>query len=145
MVLRIKEREEAIQLLAMDPQVYGKLLTLHRQGNRVDVDALCDRIPFRQDVKKGPKMGSRGNRGLPRRKTILVDASVGSGIFLNLQATYQSQRISQGPTSPQGAPQWRVWQAHGLLGHHLTPSPSSVDVFWSKKNHRKVLFRLDSV
>ena len=63
MVLRIKEREEAIQLLAMDMQVCGGLLTLHRKGNRVDVDALRDRIPLRQDVEKGPKMGSHGKEG----------------------------------------------------------------------------------
>ena len=57
MVLRIKERErereESIQLLAMDSQVCGKLLTLHRKGNRVDVEALCDRIPLRQGAGKG--------------------------------------------------------------------------------------------
>ena len=64
MVLRIKEREEAIQLLAMDPQVCGKLLTLHRKGNGVDVEALRDRIPLRQGAGKGPQMGSHGYRRL---------------------------------------------------------------------------------
>ena len=54
MVLRIKEREEAIWLITMDPKVYGKLLTLHRRGNGVDVEALHDRIPLCQDVGKGP-------------------------------------------------------------------------------------------
>ncbi len=54
MVLRIKEREEAIWLLAMEPWVCGKLLTLHRRGNGVDVEALRDRIPLRQDTGKGP-------------------------------------------------------------------------------------------
>ena len=38
----------------MDPKVYGKLLTLHRRGNGVDVEALSDRIPLRQDAEKGP-------------------------------------------------------------------------------------------
>ena len=33
----------------------------------------------------------------------------------------------------------------GLLGTLLALSPSHVGVFWSNKNHRKVLFRLDSV
>ena len=32
----------------MDPKVYGKLLTLHRRGNGVDVEALRDRFPLRQ-------------------------------------------------------------------------------------------------
>ena len=38
----------------MDPKVYGKLLMLHRRGNGVDVEALHDRIPLRQDAGKGP-------------------------------------------------------------------------------------------
>ena len=38
----------------MDPKVFGKLLTLHRRGNGVDVEALHDRIPLRQDAGKGP-------------------------------------------------------------------------------------------
>ena len=38
----------------MDPKVCGKLLTLHRRGNGVDVEALRDRIPLRQDAEKGP-------------------------------------------------------------------------------------------
>ena len=54
MVLRIKEREEAIKLLAMDPKFCGKLLTHHRRGNGVDEEALRDRIPLRQDARKGP-------------------------------------------------------------------------------------------
>ena len=46
----------------MDPKVRGKLLTLHRKGNGVDVEALHDQIPLRQIVGKGPKMGSHENR-----------------------------------------------------------------------------------
>ena len=38
----------------MDPYVYGKLLTLHRKGNGVDVEALRDRIPLQQDAGEGP-------------------------------------------------------------------------------------------
>ena len=38
----------------MDPKVYGKILTLHQRGNGVDVEALRDRIPIRQDAEKGP-------------------------------------------------------------------------------------------
>ena len=38
----------------MDPKVCGKLLTLHQRGNDVDVEALRDRIPLRQDAEKGP-------------------------------------------------------------------------------------------
>ena len=45
---------------------------LHRKGNRVDVDALRDRIPLRQDAGKGPKMGSHGYGKLQRWKSGLV-------------------------------------------------------------------------
>ena len=37
-----------------------KLLTLHRRGYGVDVEALRDRFPLRQIAGKGPKMGSHG-------------------------------------------------------------------------------------
>ena len=57
----------------MDPKVYGKLLTLHRRGNGVDVEALRDRIPLRQIAGKGPKMGSHGYRRLRRWKSGFVD------------------------------------------------------------------------
>ena len=49
-----RERQEAISLLAMDPYLCGKLLTLRRKGNGVDVEALHDRIPLRQDAGKHP-------------------------------------------------------------------------------------------
>jgi hypothetical protein len=68
----------------MDPKVCGKLLTHHRRGNGVDVDALRDRIPLRQITGKGSKMGSHGNRGLRRRKNIFVDSSDGFGIYVNI-------------------------------------------------------------
>ena len=37
----------------MDPKVFGKLLTHHRGGYGVDVEVLRDRIPLRQDARKG--------------------------------------------------------------------------------------------
>ena len=103
MVLKSKEREEAIQLLAMDPKVCGELLTHHRRGNRVDVEALRDRIPLRQIARKGPKMGSHGNRRLRRWKSIFVDASGVSRIYVNIQAKEGGRWSPEGATS-QGAP-----------------------------------------
>ena len=102
--MRIKEREEDIQLLAMDPYVYGKLLMLHRKGNMVDVDDLRDRIPIRQDARKGPKMGSHGNRRLRRWKSVFVDAFVGFGIYENIQAKELGQEVHEGPTRVGGTP-----------------------------------------
>ena len=48
----------------MDPKVCGKLLTHHRRGYGVDVEALCDRTPLQQIVGKGPQMGTHGYRRL---------------------------------------------------------------------------------
>ena len=57
---------------------------LHRKGNTIDVDALRDRILLQQDVGKGPKMGSHGNRRLRRWKSVSVDASGGLEIYVNI-------------------------------------------------------------
>ena len=43
----------------MDPKVCGKLVTHHRRGYGVDVEALRDGIPLRQIAGKGPKRISR--------------------------------------------------------------------------------------
>ncbi len=53
--------------------VCGQLLTLHWKGNRVDLDALRDRISLQQDAEKGPKMGSHGNRRLRQWRSFFVD------------------------------------------------------------------------
>ena len=52
----------------MDLKVCDKLLTLHRRGNGVDVEALRDQFPLRQIAGKGPKVGSHGYRRLRRWK-----------------------------------------------------------------------------
>ena len=43
----------------MDPKVCDKLLTHHRRGYRVDVEALRDRIPLRGSPEKAPDGISR--------------------------------------------------------------------------------------
>ena len=48
----------------MDPKVCGKLLTTHRRGYGVDVEALHGRFPLRRSANEGSKMGSRGYRRL---------------------------------------------------------------------------------
>ena len=52
----------------MDPKVYGKLLTTHRRGKDVDVEALRGRFPLQQNTGEGSKMGSRGYIRLRRWK-----------------------------------------------------------------------------
>ena len=80
-VLKIQEREEAIQLLAMYPKVYGELLTHHRRVHGVDEEALCIRIPPPAGHENMPQMGSYEDRILWRRKSIFVDLSRGFGFF----------------------------------------------------------------
>ena len=47
----------------MDPKFCGKLLTTHRKGYGVDIEALRDRCPLRRSSGTGPKMGSHGTEG----------------------------------------------------------------------------------
>ena len=142
MILRIKEREEAIQLLAMDPQVCGKLLTLHQKGNRVDVEALRDQIPLRQDAGKGPKMGSHGYRRLWWWKSVFVDASGGLGIFVKYMPKNQVREVTRGPQG-WGAPYppWAcppsLWTPCGFSDLH---SKSSGCLLVQEKSSRKFYF-----
>jgi hypothetical protein len=73
----IKEREEDISLLPMDPKVCGKLLTHHRKGSKVDVEPLRDRFPLRQSTGEGLQMGSLWDRNLRRQKKYFVDSPKG--------------------------------------------------------------------
>ena len=66
--MRSKKREEAIWLITMDPKVCGKLLTTHREGYGVDVEALLGGFPLRQNAGDGSKMGSCGYRRLRWQK-----------------------------------------------------------------------------
>ena len=56
----------------MDPNVYGKLLTTHRRGYGVDVEALRGRFPLRRSAGEGSKIGSRGYKRLRRWKLFFV-------------------------------------------------------------------------
>ena len=47
----------------MDPKVCGKLLTHHRRGYGVDVEALRDRCPLRRSAGKGPRWDLTGTEG----------------------------------------------------------------------------------
>ena len=65
----------------MDPKVYGKLLTHHWKGSKVDVDHLRDRSPLRRSAEKGLQMGSLENRNLRWWKKYFVDSPVGFLIY----------------------------------------------------------------
>ena len=55
----------------MDPKVYGKLLTTHRRGYGVDVEALRDQCPLRQDAGKAPRWDLTGTEGCGGGKVVL--------------------------------------------------------------------------
>ena len=129
--MRIKEREEAIQLLAMDPQVCGKLLTLHQKGNRVDVEALSDRIPLRQGAGKVPRWDLTGTEGCGGGKVFPWMPLVVWGYLGIYRQKNQVRRVKGGP---QG---WgRTLHPCRCLVAPPTSSPSLMFVLWSKKNHR---------
>ena len=132
MVLRFKEREEAIQLITMDPQVYGKLLTLHRRGNGVDVESLHDRSPLQQIVGKGPKMGSHEYRRLRWSKSVFVALPGVSRV----KSIYRRKKYIGGATrGPQG---WgRSLLPRGCLVASLTSTPSLLGCVCSKKDPRE--------
>ena len=54
----------------MDPKVCGKLLTLHRRGNGVDVKALRDRFPVWQIAGKVPRWDLTGTEGCNGGKVV---------------------------------------------------------------------------
>ena len=121
MVLRIKEREEAIQLIIMDPNVCGKLLTTHQRGYGVDVEALRGRFPLRQSADEGSKMGYHGHRRLRPCKSVFVALSVGFGIYENIQAKKLGRWSHEGPTRV-GARLATLWPPRGFPDVHSKPS-----------------------
>ena len=138
MVLRIKEREEAIQLLAMDPQVCGKLLTLHRKGNGVDVEALRDQIPSGRVPEKVPRWDLTGTEGCGSGKVFSwMDLVVRGYLGIYIQPKELGQEGHGGPTRVGGAPYppGRALHPCGHLVAPLTSSPTLLVCFWSKKNH----------
>ena len=80
---------------------------LHWRGNGVDVEALHDRIPLRQDAGKGPKMGSHGYRRLRQWK---------SGFVAPLDG-FWGIRVYIGGRSRSGG----LRGAHKVGGHALPP------------------------
>ena len=128
-VLKIQEREEVIQLLAMDPQVYGELLTHHQRGRGVDEEALRIRIPPPAGHQNMPQMGSCGDRSLRRRKSTFDDLLIFSGIIGNIQAKDLGQRCPREPTSLRRGPPGRGLGSCGVLGGPL-PQFSSFPIFF---------------
>ena len=124
--------------MTMDSKVYGKLLTHHRRGYGVDVEALRDRFPLRRSAEKGPKMGSHGYRRLRRWKqgfVVLLDVF---RVYEYIQAKEVGRWSHEGPTRV-GArlPPGRALLPRGLLASFLMSTPSLLDHVCSKNNSPK--------
>ena len=63
----------------MDPKVCGKLLTHHRRGNGLDVEALCDRFPSGGAPEKAPRWDLTGTEGCGGGKVVSLLPSMFSG------------------------------------------------------------------
>ena len=85
----------------MDPKVCGKLLTHHRRGYGVDVEALRDRIPLRQIVGKGPRWDLTGTEGCSGGKVVLWIPMM----FLGYKSIYRRKKYvgGEGGGAPGGA------------------------------------------
>ena len=82
----------------MDPKVYAKLLTTHRRGYGVDVEALHGRFPLRRSAGEGSKMGSRRYRRLKWWKLCFVGSMDVSGYV----GIYRRKKYVGGrPSGPQ--------------------------------------------
>ena len=130
----------------MDPKVWGKLLTLHRRGYGVDVEALRDRCPLRRSSGTAPRWDLTGTEGC------------GGGIRFSWMPLlvwgyiriYRRKKYIGGATwAPRG---WRACPG-GRRAPYLVPSWllswRRVQVLWitfvPKITFPKVSFRLDSV
>ena len=130
----------------MDPKVCGKLLTHHRRGHGVDVEALHDRFPLRQIAGKGPIWDLTGAEGCGGGKVVSWLPSM----FLGYKSIYRRKKYVGGATrGPRG------WGRAYLLGTPSCLVASSwssrlrLQVCWIAFGPRKIIakvsFRLDSV
>ena len=113
----------------MDPKVCGKLLTHHRRGHGVDVEALRDRFPLRQSAGKAPRWDLMGTEGCGGGNRFSWCSSVFSGYASKYRQKKSVRGAMRGP---------RGWRARplprGLLVYFLTSTPSLLDCVCSKNN-----------
>ena len=124
----------------MDPKVYGKLLTHHRSGYGVDVEALRDRFPLRRSAGKGPRWDLTGTEGCGGGNRVSWCSWMFSGIWVYIggRSTSVEQR---GPHEGGGRAPYLV--PSSLIALRI------LQVLWitfvPKITLPKVLVRLDSV
>ena len=141
MVLRIKEREEDIQLLAMDTQVCGKLLTLHRRAMVLMQKPSVIESPSSRVPEKVPRWDLTGTEGCGGGKVFSWLPLMVLGYKSIYGRKNQVRRPTWGPQDRGGVPSTHV-AASRLLQLHL-------QVSWFASGPRKIImkvsFRFDSV
>ena len=131
----------------MDPKVCGKLLTHHRRGYGVDVEALHDRFPSGGASEKAPRWDLTRTQGCGGGNRVSWCSRMFSG-YMSIYIGERSRSVEPrgaheggGTPTPLGAPPYLV--AASLLPR-LRLQVSWI-AFVPKKIHAKVSFRLDSV
>ena len=91
----------------MDPKVCGKLLTTHRRGCGVDVEALRDQCPLRQSSGKAPRWDLLGTEGCGGGNRV----SWCSSMFLGFKSIYRRRKsVRRATRGPRGwGPRLRPW------------------------------------
>ena len=119
----------------MDPKVFGKLLTNHRRGYGVDVEASMADSPSGGAPTKAPRWDLADTEGYGGGNCVSLAPSMFSG-YVGL---YRRKKYAGGrPRGPRdrGAPcrGGRALPSHGRLDCFLTCTPSPLDHVRSK-NH----------
>ena len=122
----------------MDPKFCGKLLTHHRRGYGVDVEALHDRFPSGGAPKKAPRWDLTGTKGCGGGNVV----SWLPLMFLGYKSIYRRKKYVGGATrGPRGwgraYPPGRALLPHGRLVASLTSTPSLLDCVCSKNDPRE--------
>ena len=116
----------------MNLKVCGKLLTHHRRGYDVDVEALRDRFPSSRSPEKATRWDLTGTEGCGGGKVV----SWLPLMFLGYKSIYRRKKYVGGATrGPRG---WgRATLPHGRLVASLMSTPSLLDCICSKNNSPK--------
>ena len=130
----------------MDPKVCGKLLTHHRRGYGVDVEALPDRIPIWQIARNRPRWDLRVEKVAAVEKWFRGSPGCFQGIRVYIGERSRSVELrgaheGGGAPTPLGAPSCLV--AASFLSWR--PLQVSWIALVPKRPLPKVSFRLDSV
>ena len=86
----------------MDPKVYGKLLTHHRRGYGVDVEALHGRSPSGKVPAKAPRWDLADTEGYSGGNCV----SLAPWMFSGYVGIYRRKKYAEGATRGP-----RVWRA----------------------------------